>query len=39
MLRKHTVYEEHRVQADLKRERLEVEADGDVRLTEAPPVR
>jgi len=30
IVRKHTVYEEHEVSADLKRERLEVEADGDV---------
>ena len=30
IVRKHTVYEEHVVSADLKRERLEVEADGDV---------
>ena len=30
IVRKHTVYEEHEVTADLKRERLEVEADGDV---------
>ena len=30
IVRKHTVYEEHVVSADLKRERLEVEADGGV---------
>ena len=30
VIRKHTVYEEHVVSADLKRERLEVEGDGDV---------
>jgi uncharacterized protein (TIGR02271 family) len=30
VLRKHTVYEEHEVSADLKRERLEVETEGDV---------
>jgi hypothetical protein len=30
VVRKHTVYEEHVVTADLKRERLEVEAEGDV---------
>jgi uncharacterized protein (TIGR02271 family) len=30
VVRKHTVYEEHVVSADLRRERLEVEADGDV---------
>ena len=30
IVRKHTVYEEHEVTADLRRERLEVEADGDV---------
>lgn len=30
VVRKHTVYEEHVVSADLKRERLEVEAEGDV---------
>ena len=30
VVRKRTVYEEHEVSADLKRERLEVEADGDV---------
>ena len=30
VVRKHTVYEEHVVTADLRRERLDVEADGDV---------
>lgn len=30
VVRKHTVFEEHVVSADLKRERLEVETDGDV---------
>ena len=30
IVRKHTVYEEHVVSADLRRERLEVEAEGDV---------
>lgn len=30
VVRKHTVYEEHEVSAELKRERLEIEADGDV---------
>jgi len=30
VVRKHTVYEEEIVSADLRRERLEVEADGDV---------
>ena len=34
IIRKHTVYEEHVVSADLKRERLEVEAEGDVVVTE-----
>ena len=34
IVRKHTVYEEHVVSADLRRERLEVEAEGDVVLTE-----
>jgi uncharacterized protein (TIGR02271 family) len=29
VVRKHTVYEEHVVSADLKRERLEIEAEGD----------
>jgi uncharacterized protein (TIGR02271 family) len=30
IVRKHTVYEDHVVTADLRRERLEVEGDGDV---------
>ena len=30
VIRKHTVFEDHVVTADLRRERLEVEADGDV---------
>jgi len=30
IVRKHTVYEDHEVTADLRRERLEVVADGDV---------
>ena len=34
VVRKHTVYEEHVVTADLRRERVEVEADGDVVVTE-----
>lgn len=34
VVRKHTVYEEHVVTADLRRERLEVEADGDVVVTD-----
>ena len=34
VIRKHTVYEEHVVSADLKKERLEVEAVGDVVVTE-----
>ena len=34
VVRKHTVYEEHVVSADLKRERLEVEAEGDVVVKE-----
>ena len=33
IVRKHTVYEEHVVSADLRRERLEVEGDGDVVVT------
>ena len=32
VVRKHTVYEEHEVKADLRRERLEVETEGDVVL-------
>ena len=32
IIRKHTVYEDHVVTADLRRERLEVEADGDVTV-------
>jgi uncharacterized protein (TIGR02271 family) len=40
VVRKHTVYEEHVVSADLKRERLEVEADeGVVVQDDAAPVR
>lgn len=34
VVRKHTVYEEHVVTADLRRERLEVEADGDVVVSD-----
>ena len=34
ILRKHTVYEEQVVSADLRRERLEVEADGDAVVTD-----
>jgi len=34
VVRKHTVYEDHVVTADLRRERLEVEADGDVVVHE-----
>ncbi len=34
VVRKHTVYEEHVVTADLRRERLEVEAEGDVVVTD-----
>ena len=34
IVRKHTVYEEHVVSADLRRERLEVEGDGDVVVTD-----
>ncbi len=33
IVRKHTVYEEHEVSADLRRERLEVEAEGDVEIS------
>lgn len=40
VVRKHTVYEEHVVSADLKRERLEVEADEGVVVQDAAaPVR
>jgi uncharacterized protein (TIGR02271 family) len=39
VIRKHTVYEEHVVSADLKRERLEVEADGDVVIHDDAAVR
>ncbi len=39
VLRKHTVYEEHEVTADLRRERLEVETDGDARVTDERPGR
>ncbi len=39
VLRKHTVYEEHVVTADLKRERLEVEAVGDVVVDDPGAVR
>ena len=34
IVRKHTVYEEHVVSAELKRERLDIEVDGDVELNE-----
>ena len=33
VVRKHTVYEEHLVTADLRKERLEVDVEGDVRTT------
>ena len=39
VVRKHTVYEEHVVSADLQRERLEVEADGDVVVHDDAAVR
>lgn len=39
VVRKHTVFEEHEVTADLKRERLEVEADGDVVVSDEGRVR
>ena len=39
VVRKHTVYEEHEVSADLKRERLEVETDGDVVVQDEAGVR
>lgn len=39
IVRKHTVYEEHVVTADLKRERLEVETEGDVVVTDDQPGR
>ena len=39
VLRKRTVYEEHEVTAELRRERLEVDTDGDVRVTEEGPRR
>ena len=39
VIRKHTVYEEHVVTADLKRERLDVEADGDVVVDDPGTVR
>ena len=39
IIRKHTVYEEHVVTADLKRERLEVTADGDVVVDDPGAVR
>jgi uncharacterized protein (TIGR02271 family) len=39
VIRKHTVYEEHEVSADLRRERLEVEADGDVVVHDEAEVR
>ena len=35
VIRKHTVYEEHVVTADLRRERLEVEADAGVVVHDA----
>lgn len=34
VVRKHTVYEDHVVTADLRRERLEVEAEGDVTVVD-----
>ena len=34
VVRKHTVYEDHVVHAQLRRERLDVEVDGDVRVQE-----
>lgn len=36
IIRKHTVTEEHRVSADLRRERLEIDADDDVLRTDPP---
>ena len=39
VVRKHTVFEEQVVSADLKRERLEVEADGDVAVSDEGRVR
>jgi uncharacterized protein (TIGR02271 family) len=39
IVRKHTVYEEHVVSADLWRERLEVEAEGDVVVHDEGEVR
>jgi uncharacterized protein (TIGR02271 family) len=39
VVRKHTVYEEHVVSADLRRERLEVEAEGDVVVHDEGEVR
>lgn len=37
IVRKHTVYEEHTVTADLRKERLELDVDGDVQAVELPP--
>ena len=37
IVRKTTVYEEEVVSADVRRERLEIETDGDVRVTETGP--
>jgi uncharacterized protein (TIGR02271 family) len=39
IVRKHTVFEEHVVTADLKRERLEIEAEGDVVVDDPGQVR
>lgn len=36
IVRKTTVYEDQVVTADLRRERVEIETDGDVRVTEGP---
>ena len=34
IIRKHTVYEEHEVKAELRRERVDITTEGDVRLTD-----
>jgi uncharacterized protein (TIGR02271 family) len=37
VVRKHTVYEDHEVTAELRRERLEIEVDGDVDVEDRTP--
>ena len=34
IIRKHTVYEEHEVKAELRRERVDITTEGDVRITD-----